>query len=191
MQTLGISNSEPRSESRLKSLFWPSIQNATDADDLGMQGYWICAIVAVFSFVLSIITGHLIAGFFVLVFYYLGGVGVREHNLYAALLVLLMFILEMVAAPGIPKLFICVVLFSNFRATWIASRWKADSPEAEMPMRLGGSWGEKFADQLPQWLWPKAKIIYFVFAPTFLALVLIGLIWMLTHPASPARYHRP
>jgi hypothetical protein len=64
MQTLGILNSEPRTDSRLKSLFWPTIQTGTDADDLGMQGYWVCAIVAILSFVFSVFTGHPIAGLF-------------------------------------------------------------------------------------------------------------------------------
>jgi hypothetical protein len=51
-----------------------------------------------------------------------------------------------------------------------------------MPMRLGTTWSDKFADKLPQWLWPKVRIIYFVFAPMLLALVLIGLTRILTHP---------
>ena len=188
MQTLGISNSGPRTDNRLKSLFWPTIQTGTDADDLGMQGYWICAIVAILSFVFSIFAGHPIAGFLVLVFYYLGGVGVREHSLYAALLVFLMFVLDTVAAPSIPKAFVCVVLLSNLRATWLASRWKPGSDEAEMPIRLGATWGDKFADKLPDWLWPKVRLIYFVFAPAFLALALIGLGRMLTR--VPAHYSR-
>jgi len=182
MQTLGISNSEPRTDNRLKSLFWPAIQTGTDADDLGMQGYWICAIAAAIAFVTIVIIGHPILACIGALYYFLGGVGVREHSLYAALLVFLMFVLETVAGPGVLKILICVVLFSNLRATWIASRWKAGSPEAEMPMRLGTTWSDKFADKLPQWLWPKVRIIYFVFAPMLLALVLIGLTRILTHP---------
>jgi hypothetical protein len=37
MQTLGLSDSMPRSESRLKSLFWPSIESSSDVDYLGAQ----------------------------------------------------------------------------------------------------------------------------------------------------------
>ncbi len=84
MQTLGISDSGPRTESRLKSLFWPSVQSGSDVDYLGTQGYWVCAIVAVFSLILFVATGHPIAGSFVFLYYYLGGVGVREHSFYAA-----------------------------------------------------------------------------------------------------------
>jgi hypothetical protein len=44
----------PRTEGRLKSLLWPSIRNGNDVDYLGAQGYWVCALVAVGSFVLSL-----------------------------------------------------------------------------------------------------------------------------------------
>src|SRR5215468_7035982 len=49
METLGLSESSARSDGRLKSLFWPSIQNGTDVDYLGTQGYWVCMIVAALS----------------------------------------------------------------------------------------------------------------------------------------------
>jgi hypothetical protein len=51
MQTLGISDSTSRSESRLKSLFWPSIESGADVDYLAVQGYWVCTVVAALSFV--------------------------------------------------------------------------------------------------------------------------------------------
>ncbi len=46
MQTLGISDSTPRGESRLKSLFWPSIESGVNVDYLAVQGYWVCMLVA-------------------------------------------------------------------------------------------------------------------------------------------------
>jgi hypothetical protein len=175
MQTLGLSDSTPRTENRFKSLFWPSIETSSDVDYLGTQGYWVCAIVAVFSFVFSIITGHPIAGFFVLLFYYLGGVGVREHSLYAATVVFVMFVVDTMAQPGLLKVFLAAVLLSNLRATWIASHWKPDSTEAAMPIRLSETWGDKFADKLPPWLWPRIRILYYVFSVCFLALTILGL----------------
>ena len=84
METLGLSGSTPRTEGRLKSLFWPSIQNGTDVDYLGVQGYWVCTIVGVSSLVFNALSGQTIAGIFVLLYYYLGGVGVRERSRYAA-----------------------------------------------------------------------------------------------------------
>jgi hypothetical protein len=174
MQTLGISDSTPQSENRLRRLFWPSIQSASDVDALGTQGYWVCAIVAAFSLVTSAITGHPIGGVFVLLFYYLGGVGVREHSFYAAVVVLAMFIADTVLAPSIPKIFLTALLISNVRATWISSNWKPDSPDAAMPMRFDETWGDKFVDKLPRLLWPKVRVAYYIFSAAFMLLVLFG-----------------
>ena len=69
MQTLGVSGTPAQSESRLKSLFCPSIQNADDVDYLGMQGYWVCAVVSVFAVIAGALTGHPIAGVVGLFFY--------------------------------------------------------------------------------------------------------------------------
>ncbi len=62
MQTLGLSDSTPRTEGRLKSLFWPSVQSGSDVDYLGAQGYWVCTLVAGLSFVLMVAMGQPIAG---------------------------------------------------------------------------------------------------------------------------------
>jgi hypothetical protein len=175
MQTLGISDSAPQSDSRLKNLFWPTIHSASDVDTLGTQGYWICAIVAVFSFVSSVIIGHPIAGFFLLLYYYLGGVGVRQQSVFSAIIVFIMFLADTVFSPGILTFFGCVLLLSNMRATFIASFWDPGVAEAEMPMRFDETWGDKFADKLPSWLWPKIRYAYYGFAVIFLVLTLVGL----------------
>ena len=94
MQTLGLSDSTPRTEGRLKSLFWPSIQTASDVDYLGAQGYWVCVLVAVLSFIGSAVEDHPIAGAFLLLVYYFGGVGVRERSRYAATVVFLLYVLD-------------------------------------------------------------------------------------------------
>src|ERR1035441_9364188 len=84
MQTLGISDTMPRSDGRLKSLFWPSIQTGADVDYLGSQGYWVCSLIAVVSLVLYVALGQPALAVVTLLFYYVGGVGVREGNGYAA-----------------------------------------------------------------------------------------------------------
>jgi hypothetical protein len=58
MEILGLAESTPKTESRLKSLFWPSIQSGADVDYLGAQGYWVCTIVAVMSFVFLALGGN-------------------------------------------------------------------------------------------------------------------------------------
>jgi len=87
MQTLGISDSTPRGESRLKSLFWPAIESSFDVEYLALQGYWVCTLVAVLSFLLLLAAGQPTTAGIVSLLFYLGGVGVREHNRFAATIV--------------------------------------------------------------------------------------------------------
>jgi hypothetical protein len=81
-----------------------------------------------------------------------------------------------VLSPGILAFFGCVLLLSVLRATFIASFWEPQTTEAEMPMRFGETWGDKFADKLPEWLWPKVRIAYYIFSVGFLALITASLV---------------
>jgi hypothetical protein len=131
MQTLGLSDSEPRTEGRLKSLFWPSIQTGTDVDYLGAQGYWVCTVIAVLSFVYSAVSGNPIIGALLLLLFYLGGVGVRERSRYAASVVLALYFVDtLLSGLGVVKIIIGALLISNLRATWIAAHWKPEAEEA-------------------------------------------------------------
>ncbi|HEY4948858.1 MAG TPA: hypothetical protein VIH88_00865 [Candidatus Acidoferrales bacterium] len=182
MQTLGLSDSTPRTEGRLKSLFWPSIQTSSDVDYLGAQGYWVCTIVGLLTCILSAFTGHPIAGAVFFVFFYVGGVGVRERSRYAAAVVLLMYIADaVVGGHSVVKILIAAVLFSNLRATWIASSWKPDSDAAILPPRFGDTWSDKFADKLPPFLWPKIRVLYYVFSVALLVVTVAGIVMILRH----------
>ena len=187
MQTLGLSDSTSRSESRLKSLFWPSIQSGADVDYLAVQGFWVCSIVGLMSFVfVGLLAGQPITGFLIFLLFHFGGVGVREHNPYAAAIVLIYYVIDLLASivllfatsPGIGvvKIIVTALLLSNLRATWIASGWKPDSEEAALPPRMGETFFDKLADKWPALIWPKVKWVYYVFSFGYLALTVAGLI---------------
>ena len=175
MQTLGLSDSMPRTEGRLKSLFWPSVQSSSDVDYLGAQGYWVCSAIAVLSFVILLISGHPFLGIFVFLVFYLGGVGVRERSRYAAGCVLVSYAMDLlVSGPSIARVLFTALLLANFRAIWIASHWRSDSEEAAPAPRWSETWSDKFADQLPMWLWPKIRIGYYFLSASYFLLVAIG-----------------
>ncbi len=181
METLGLSDSTPRSDGRLKSLFWPSIQTATDVDYLGTQGYWVCTLIAVLSLVILVATGQTLAGVFTFLLLYLGAVGVRERSRYAAAIVLLFYGIDaIVSGVSVLKILFAALLLSNLRATWIAAQWKPESDQAAFPPRLSETLGDKLADQLPPWLWPKIRILYYIFSAGYLLLAGIGL-WAMSH----------
>jgi hypothetical protein len=176
MQTLGLSDSTPRTDGRLKSLFWPSIKTSNDVDYLGSQGLWVCSAIGVLSFVVMTLTGNLILGFFVLVLYYLSGVGVREGSRYAAGWAFVTYFGDMlVTGPHIVKILLSALLLSNFRATWIASRWKPDAPESTPPPRWNDTWTDKFADIWPTALWPRLRILYYILSVAYLGLLVMGI----------------
>ena len=164
METLGLSDSTQRSESRIKALLWPSIQNGTDIDYLGSQGYWICTLVAVLSLIVLAATVHWLIGVVVFLFYYLGGVGVRERSRFAAAVVFAMYVLDSVGSLGVMRIIFGALLLSNLRGTWIAATWKPESEEAILPPRMNETFFDKLADQLPRWLWPKIRIVYYIYA---------------------------
>jgi hypothetical protein len=177
MQTLQVSDSAPRTESRLKSLFWPSIESSSDVDYLGAQGYWVCVAVATLSLAVISFRGNWILGVFVFIIYFLGGVGVRERSRYAAASVFVTYLLDILASgrPSIVSTILAGLLFSNLRATWIAAKWSPGSQEAEPAPRFDESLSDKFADKLPAWLWPKIRYVYYVLSVCYLALAAIGM----------------
>src|ERR1700687_625843 len=97
MQTLGLSDSTVRSESRLKSLFWPSIQSGAGVDYLAVPGFWVCTIVAGMSLV-SLASSQPVTAILVFLLFHLGGVGVREHNPFAAAIMLGYYVVDFLAS---------------------------------------------------------------------------------------------
>jgi hypothetical protein len=188
MQTLGLSDSSTRTESRLKSLFWPSIQSGADVDYLAVQGFWVCTIVGLVSLAFSTLAHAPVTGLLVFLLFHLGGVGVREHNPFAAAITLAYYLVDFLVSfiflflnsPGIGvvRIIVIALLLSNLRATWIAGNWKPDSEEAALPPRFGDTFFDKLADRWPAFIWPKVKVLYYIFSVGYLALIVAGLIVM-------------
>src|SRR5579864_4941401 len=127
MQTLGLSDSTPRTEGRLKSLFWPAIQSGADVDYLAVQGFWVCTIVGLVSLFFLTVSAHPVLGVLVFVLFHFGGVGVREHNPFAAAVVLVYYVVDFLASGvGVVRIIVSALLLSNLRATWVADHWKPD-----------------------------------------------------------------
>jgi len=175
MQTLGVSDSTPATENRLQALLWPSISTANDVDYLGTQGYWICTVVGVATFIFAAIWGLALPGAIVFLFYYLGGVGVRERSRYAAIVVFATYAIDMLLSGiGVIRVIFSALLLANVRATWIAATWRPDSEEATLPLRLKETLGDKLADQFPMWFWPKIRFVYYVFSAAYVVALVTG-----------------
>jgi hypothetical protein len=174
MKTLGISESTLRSGSLSVRLFWPTVANGSDVSYLGAQGYWLCVLVAIVSFVFWAIAEDPIIAVFIFLYFYLGGCGVRERSRYAAAAVFLMCALVTLFAVLVPGRILVVfglltaVLLANLRATCIAANWKPAPEEAFVPERRADTLGDVVADKLPSLPWPKVRNFYYVFSSTLL-----------------------
>jgi len=100
--------------------------------------------------------------------------------------VFVLYALNVVAAgPGVVNILILALLLSNLRATWIAARWKPESEEAALPPRFDVTFGDKFAGIFPRWLWPKIRVLYYVFSAAMLVLIMAGFVYLKTHGGKP------
>jgi hypothetical protein len=177
MQTLGLSEPTTRSESRIKSLLWPSIQNGADVDYLAVQGFWVCTIMGVLSLIFLMSAGQPINAVLVFLLFHLGGVGVREHNPFAAAVLTIFFVVDtLLTGIGVVRIIIGALLLSNLRGTWIADHWKPESEEAGLPSRFGDTLADKLSDRWPAFIWPKIKLAYYIFSLGYLATIIAGLI---------------
>jgi len=184
MQTLGLSGEVKRSDGRLKSIFWPTVENAWDVDYLGRQGFWICWIVAVVQLLVALATGSpftMVAGVAAGLVFLLGGMGVREGSWPAAALIFSIYFVGLLynmasgQFPGILAIFVCGILLSNLRAAFLASEWRPAEKDDDKPTRFKETFGDKLVDQLPAKAWPVLQIPFFGLAALLLLLSLAGL----------------
>jgi hypothetical protein len=188
METLGLSGPPAPRDSFFRRLFWPSADSA-DADTLGQQGFWLCLILAVIAVATAVFQSHLIFGVLFGIFYFFCGLGVREHDVPAAIAAAGVYLVNIIATsltekhpPGVLTVFIVLLLIANVRGCWIASKWAKDGDPALIPARLNETWQDKLVDQMPARVWPLTRKTFYVVASIVLLLTLAGSIRILLHP---------
>ena len=183
MQTLGLSGETKRSDGWLKSIFWPTVENAWDVNYLGQQGFWICLIIAVLQALVGVFSGKPI---FLVVYttmalvFVLGGMGVREASWPAAAMVFAIFFTDILYPlalgrfPGILSILAAGILLSNVRAAFLASEWRPAREGEDRPTRFNESFWDKFVDQWPAKVWPVVQAPFFALVAIMLLLSLVG-----------------
>ena len=198
MQTLGLSGETKKSDGYLKSLLWPTVENAWDVDYLGQQGFWLCLIIAIFSLAMVAITVYempfpaarvVVGGIGVIAcfVYLVGGMGVRQASSPAAIIVFVLYVLTQLASgspPGVLTIIFAAVLLSNVRATVLASRWKPATEDEDRPTRFNETFRDKLVDQLPPRAWPLLKYPFYFFATVIIIILLATASLHLVHRPS-------
>src|SRR5258708_14698700 len=92
METLGLTPSR-KADSMWRNLLWPTIRTEVDVDQVGRQGFWLCVILAAFRLVFNLIAGVYIFSIGDVVFFVLGGIGVRQRSRVAAVVMFGVYLL--------------------------------------------------------------------------------------------------
>lgn len=189
METLGLSGPPVRNENIFRRIFWPSA-DSVDADMLGQQGFWICLLLALLTVIGAAFRGSIIIGVLFSLFYFLGGIGVREHDVVASISVAAVYVLNAAAAvlmtrqfPGWLVLFIILILASNVRGCWIASKWLRSGDPDLIPRRMNENWRDKLVDQMPALVWPRIRRVFYVLAFLVFMATLAGTIVVVGFPS--------
>ena len=183
MQTLGLSSESKRSDGRLKSIFWPTVENAWDVNYLGQQGFWICVIVGLLQALVGVFSGNpvlLVAYVAMALVFLAGGMGVREANWPAAAMVFALFFCDILYTlavgrlPGILTIVCAGILLSNVRAAFLASEWRPAQEGEDRPTRFNESFRDKLVNQWPARVWPVLQVPFFALAALLLLLSMAG-----------------
>ena len=194
MQTLGLSSEHRRTDGRLKSIFWPTVENAWDVNYLEQQGFWVCLIVGVLQLIGIAVIGSplfLVLGAVSFLIFFVGGIGVREASWPAAAITFTIFVAGIVdiltrgTPPGIIAIIAASVLLSNVRAAFLASEWHPAAEDEDRPTRFNESFTDKLVDQMPARLWPILKVPFFIVATLYLLLIFAGFALQILHRFSP------
>ena len=161
-------------------MFWPTIRNEGDFDYVTRQGFWICSIVGILTWTLGAFTGMFIAGALEGIFFLFAGLGVRERSRVAGVTAFIAYLLSALVLQrytgngfGIARIIFLALLFANIRGAWVAANWKNESEAS--PVRLNQTLGDKLSDQLPTFLWPKVRFLFYVLAVLEITLLLLSL----------------
>ena len=183
MQTLGLSGASKRSDGRLKSIFWPTVENAWDVNYLGQQGFLICVITGGYLALIGLFAGNslLLVSYLAAALVFLAGAtGVREASWPAAAMVFALFFCDILYAlavgrlPGIVSVLFAGVLLSNVRAAFLASEWRPTREDEDKPTRFNEDLGDLLIDQLPAKAWPVLQAPFFALSALLLMLSLAG-----------------
>lgn len=192
MSMLGLTGEAEKDDNLFKRLFWPS-NHPNDVDTLGQQGFWICLIVGLVSGVVLLFGGHPLLAILTATFFCLGGIGVREHSVTAAIVIAVAYIANILfnvalgVPPGALSILVAGLLLANIRGTWIAAAWQKKGELEDFPERLNTTIFDKVVDQMPASVWPVGRFFFYFVAAIYLMLLVLGSIGIMMRGSLPSR----
>jgi signal peptidase I len=177
METLGLSPSTPKPTSRIKELFWPTIEDEVAAVTAARNAMYACLFVAAESGVSGLMEGNVWVLVDVLL-YAMAAIGVRQLSRVAAITVLLMYALAWLAVGGISivRPIVLAILIGGVRAAAFAHGLKKDAREAVANPAMDTSTMSRAAvilEEFPRRAWPVIQAPFLVVLGLLVALNLI------------------
>jgi len=154
----------------MTNLLWPKIKNEWDVNDLCRQGFWLCLMIAVLQLIAAVIVPDAwmrVAAVLSALVFVVGALGVREANWPAATLLFTLYALTLGddvvngRTPNILHILAGLILLSNVRAAFLASRWQPIAEGDIRPLRPATKFRDRLVNQVPPKWWPRLRIAFF------------------------------
>jgi signal peptidase I len=183
METLGISPSTPKPTSRLKELFWPTIEDEVAAVTAARNAMYACLFIAAMSGAVGLMAGQTWVLVDVLLFA-MAGIGVRQLSRAAAITAMLMYALAWLGTGGFSILrpIVLAILLGGVRAAAFAHHLKNDAREAVANPPMDTSAMSRIGillEELPRRAWPAIHGPFLVMLGLLVTLNLLALNSML------------
>src|SRR6202012_1317495 len=149
--------------------------------------------IGMLSLVVLALRAQPVSGLMTLLFFFLGGIGVREHSVTAAIYMALAYAFNIClsllvgAFPGALTLIAFGLLLANIRGTFIASRWMKQAGREAFPERMCGTFADTMADRMPAVVWPKLAGVFYVLGALYLLLSAFSVLRFAMHAAYTSR----
>ena len=132
MQTLGLSDSTPKSEGRLRALLWPTIVSDVAASTVGQNALYACVGVGALTIILVVLRIAPVDSLLDAALFLMLGIGVRQFSMAASILALLLYVTNVamsiahgvIGAGGVVAVIITSLFISSVRAALFMRRHK-------------------------------------------------------------------
>jgi hypothetical protein len=131
MQRLGLANT-PKTESRLKELLWPDVNNEVAVRTVCHTGMWASFFIAGLTTLFVVLRFISVLGVMDAVIFVGIGFGIRKFSRIAAVFGLLLYLLEQIASANLSVLTVILtfIFIGCVRATFALARMKKQQAEA-------------------------------------------------------------
>jgi signal peptidase I len=145
MQTLGLADSTPKTEGRLRALFWPRIANEVDAATAAQNAMYGCLALSILNAALALFRVLDSSAWLYSVLLALLALGIRQFSITAAIMALTLYVVNLIASAlqgalgvGIVIAIILTGLFlASVRAAFFMRQFATADSERAAPVERG------------------------------------------------------